>query len=119
MTGIPPGTLLCGLAELPEGGGKGLWLGGEEERQGIFLLRRGAVVFAYRNSCPHRGIVLDWKPDQFLDASGQHILCAMHGALFRIDDGLCVSGPCVGDSLEAVGIEIRDGAIYLSARAPL
>ena len=78
------------------------------------MLRRDHGVFAYRNSCPHRGTPLDWHPDRFLDASGQLILCATHGAMFRIADGFCVSGPCAGASLAAVGIEIHGGTIYLS-----
>jgi nitrite reductase/ring-hydroxylating ferredoxin subunit len=110
----PSGRRLCRLAELPDGGGKGFWFGDGEQRHGIFLLRQGAAVFAYRNSCPHRGIVLDWQPDKFLDASGQFILCAMHSALFRIDDGFCVSGPCAGEALEAIEITISGDAIYLT-----
>jgi nitrite reductase/ring-hydroxylating ferredoxin subunit len=113
MTGIASsGRLLCHLADLPENGGKGFWLGEELGRYGIFLLRQGSAVFAYRNSCPHRGTPLDWQPDRFLDAAGRLIQCATHGALFRIEDGFCVSGPCAGAHLAAVDIERRGDAIY-------
>lgn len=37
---------------------------------------------------------------------GFHLLCGTHGALFRPQDGYCVSGPCVGDSLEPVPISL-------------
>ncbi|MEE8263379.1 MAG: Rieske (2Fe-2S) protein, partial [Gammaproteobacteria bacterium] len=40
-----------------------------------------------------------WVPDQFLDETGNLLQCATHGALFRIEDGFCVAGPCTGASL--------------------
>jgi nitrite reductase/ring-hydroxylating ferredoxin subunit len=115
--GAPPGRLLCRLAELPESGGKGFWFGDALQRTGIFLLRQGSAVVAYRNSCPHRGTPLDWRPDRFLDPGGRLIQCSTHGALFRIADGFCVSGPCAGASLASVGIELRGDAIYLCDEA--
>ncbi len=35
-----------------------------------------------------------------------------HGALFRIDDGRCLAGPCQGDRLEPFPIAVRDGVVY-------
>ena len=35
------------------------------------------------------------------------ILCATHGALFRIEDGHCLSGPCVGESLTPLPVSIE------------
>ena len=32
-------------------------------------------------------------------------------AQFRIHDGYCVYGPCVGMSLQRVGVEVSDGAV--------
>jgi nitrite reductase/ring-hydroxylating ferredoxin subunit len=39
------------------------------------------------------------------------ILCATHGAEFRIEDGYCVLGPCTGQSLEPVAVKLRDGNV--------
>ena len=115
-TAARPGErFLCRLAELPDGAGKGFWFGRDTMRYGVFVLRRGDGVVAYENSCPHRGTPLDWQPDRFLDVTGRLILCATHGALFRIADGFCVSGPCAGARLKAVAVAYRDGALYLSA----
>ena len=50
----------------------------------LFVVRTGATVRAYENSCPHTGGPLDWVPDQFLTREKDMILCATHGALFRI-----------------------------------
>ena len=106
--GAPNGRRLCRLDEIPEGGGKGFWFGRDVERFGVFVLRCSTGFVAYVNSCPHRGTPLDWLPDRFIDTSGEHILCATHGALFRFEDGVCVAGPCRGARLEPVEIR-RDG----------
>jgi nitrite reductase/ring-hydroxylating ferredoxin subunit len=31
-------------------------------------------------------------------------LCHQHGALYRLNDGKCVSGPCAGESLTPVTV---------------
>ncbi|MDJ0949893.1 MAG: Rieske (2Fe-2S) protein [Alphaproteobacteria bacterium] len=108
-----PGYPLCALAEIPDGGGRGFVFGGGTERRAIFVVRRGDRVFAYENSCPHVGTPLDWVPDQFLDRDGAHILCSTHGALFRIEDGYCLSGPCAGDRLSQVAVAVRDGMVVM------
>jgi nitrite reductase/ring-hydroxylating ferredoxin subunit len=105
--------LLCRLADIPDGGGKGFWFGRDTARFGVFLIRQGDDVHAYENCCPHRGTPLDWLPDRFLDRGGRHILCATHGALFRIADGFCLIGRCVGAQLRMVAIARRGGALYL------
>ena len=43
----------------------------------------------------------------------KHILCATHGALFRIDDGHCLHGPCLGRSLSRVAIRLEGDSILL------
>lgn len=68
----------------------------------IFAVRREGEVFVYLNRCPHRGVALEWQPDQFLDPSASLIQCATHGALFLIESGECVAGPCAGQSLRAI-----------------
>jgi nitrite reductase/ring-hydroxylating ferredoxin subunit len=100
---------LCRLDELADPGSRGFAIEGEE----IFIVRRGRLVAGYVNSCPHTRGPLDWVPDQFLDLERRHILCATHGALFRIEDGHCLAGPCVGDKLTAVAVEIVDGVVVL------
>lgn len=59
-------------------------------------------MYVYKNRCPHRGVGLEWLPDQFLDSSASLIQCATHGALFLIEDGECIAGPCEGKSLTAL-----------------
>lgn len=102
---------LCRLDEIGDPGSKGF-----EDVPGeaaFFVVRRGGEVFGYRNSCPHYGAPLDWKPDAFLSYDRDSILCSMHGALFDIDDGACISGPCPGQSLDKVDISVKKGRLFI------
>jgi nitrite reductase/ring-hydroxylating ferredoxin subunit len=113
-----PATLsdrvLCRLDDLPDNSSRGFSLDGDPRRD-IFIVRRAARVYAYRNSCPHTGAPLDWLPDQFLNAKRTLIQCATHAAQFRIDDGVCVAGPCSGARLTALPVEVVDGVVVLTA----
>ncbi len=104
-------VILCRLGELAEPGSKGFSLG--PALREIFVVRRGGEVRAYENACPHTGATLDWVPDQFLSYDRTHILCATHGALFRVGDGFCIHGPCAGKSLVSVAIRLQGDDILL------
>ena len=104
---------LCHVREIPDPGSKGVSVqtgGGTLE---LFLVRRGPSVLAYRNRCPHTGSPFDWQPDRFLDATEYYIQCATHGALFRIEDGECLQGPCVGQYLTPTPVTVRKGVVHL------
>lgn len=99
---------LCHIDTIAEGQSKGF----EVEGQAIFVVRgrqnHRDQFHVYHNACPHLGINLEWQADQFLDMDGQLIQCAMHGALFLIDTGMCIAGPCQGQRLKVVEHRIRD-----------
>lgn len=78
-----------------------------------FLVYQKNSVYSYLNSCPHTGINLEWTPDQFLDSSNNFIQCSTHGALFDIEKGVCLRGPCVGDHLKIIENKVVEGNIYL------
>lgn len=103
---------LCRLDDIADGGTMG-FPPAEGGFNGLFAVRRAGAVVVYVNSCPHIGAPLDWAPNRFLTMDGQRIICALHGAEFRIADGVCVSGPCLGDRLEPVMIQITDGALLV------
>ena len=108
------GTVLCRLAEIPDGAGRGFVLGAGLDQLDIMVLRAGQRVFGYVNSCPHVGTPLDWAEDEFMSEDGRNIMCHTHGALFRIEDGFCVDGPCAGDRLAPLVLEIdTDGQVVL------
>jgi len=80
----------------------------------VLLVRQGDRIYGYINNCPHYDRApLGWKKDEFLSGDGQHIMCAAHGALFRPDDGECVIGPCIGQALTPVRLQISEGRIML------
>lgn len=102
-------TLLCQISEFAFRPSKGFKVNGHA----LFVIRQGESYFAYLNNCPHQHIPLDWDNDLFLDHDGELIQCSSHGALFVIETGACVAGPCVGENLTQLNIEIADEAIYL------
>ena len=53
------------------------------------------------------------NPGRFLPKDGTLIHCSTHGAKFRIEDGVCISGPSQGDKLRPVKTKIRRGHLYL------
>ena len=105
---------LCRLDEVPDGDARGFEIPGEDgEPLRLIVLRQGARALVYENRCPHRGTPLDWQPDRFLDAAGEHLICATHGALFRTGDGVCVAGPCLGDGLLRIAAWVVGGVVRL------
>lgn len=100
---------LCAAEDVLESQSKGLNLDGQR----LLAVRKDGVVHLYENRCPHRGIPLEWVPDQFLDSSQSLIQCATHGALFLIDSGECVAGPCEGQYLSALPCIEHNGSIRL------
>ena len=109
----PGRTVVCHLHELSDPDSRGLMLRVDEQLHDVFIVRVGQQVFAYLNSCPHTGGPLDWMPDQFLSLDKDYIQCATHAALFRVDDGYCVAGPCAGDRLTSVPVIVDAGEVVL------
>lgn len=97
---------------LAEGRSAGFVVERGGQRVGILAVRHGGRVYAYLNQCPHTGAPLDVTPGQFLDFTRTLVLCANHGALFRIDDGFCLHGPCAGKALSPLAVEEIDGILY-------
>jgi hypothetical protein len=52
-----------------------------------------------------------WKTDAYLNGEKTHLTCHSHGALFEIDTGEGVLGPCLGQKLTAVDIAVSDEEI--------
>ncbi|MEC8579288.1 MAG: Rieske 2Fe-2S domain-containing protein [Pseudomonadota bacterium] len=104
---------LCRVADLPEGQSVG-FDPLDEGRDTMFVVRKGDTVHAWRNLCPHYDRArMAWKKDEFLNGDRSRIMCAAHGALFRIEDGVCEIGPCVGQSLTPVPVRLHDGALWI------
>ncbi len=107
------GTRLCRLDEIPDGEARGFELGEGTDRLDLFVLRRGRQVVAYLNECPHAGTPLDLLPDQFLSRDRRHFQCHTHGAQFRLDDGMCIAGPCLGRALTPIAVRVDQGDLVI------
>lgn len=102
---------LCKYTELEEGQARGFAID-DDSATNVFAVKKGGEVYLYKNKCPHRGIGLNWLPDQFLDADKTLIQCASHGALFTIETGECVAGPCAGSALIPVSLAHTAEGLY-------
>ncbi len=114
MSAPPRPAPLCRLDEIEDGGSRRLTAEIDGKRESLLAVRTGETVHVYVNSCPHIGAPLDFRPGHFLNAERTHILCANHGALFRIEDGVCVHGPCSGDGLIPVRTVVEAGNVLLA-----
>jgi nitrite reductase/ring-hydroxylating ferredoxin subunit len=111
--------VVCALHELADPGAKGFTMGRGDWPLRGFVVRHGAVVRAYVNHCPHAGFPLNWTPDAFLAPEAPMILCSMHGALFEVESGLCISGPCQGLGLRPLAVRVEYGYVMLDEGVPL
>lgn len=104
---------LCTLEDLEATGGKTLIQEINNRNIDLFVVKKNDGVFCYVDSCPHTGVMLPWREDDYFDEDGELLMCATHGALFRVEDGHCVSGPCNGQSLKQLPIKIENNEVYL------
>jgi len=85
------------------------------ENESIILHCTKTGIVAWLNVCPHQGRRLDYAPGKFL-IDKDRLVCAAHGAAFRLEDGECVGGPCRGASLREVPVRIGEsGQVILGS----
>lgn len=109
------GVYLCHQDRLAEGSALGLDPYGEG-RDTLLVVRWQGALRAWRNSCPHLEVPMQYRKDRFLSGDGQYIVCFAHGARFVPDTGLCVLGPCLGQSLHPHSLTVDEqGGIWLAA----
>lgn len=101
------------LDEIPEPGAKGFSYTTATGEQEGFVVRFAGEVRAYENSCPHTGVSLNWSDDQFFELDHKFIQCALHGALFQPQDGRCIWGPCLGQSLKSLPFELVEQNVLI------
>jgi nitrite reductase/ring-hydroxylating ferredoxin subunit len=108
---------LCRLADVPDGGARG-FDPLDRGRDTVFAVRSGETVRLWADRCPHHGTPMPWRKDAYLNAAGDRIVCAAHGALFEIDSGLCIQGPCLGERLRPIPFTLNEqGELLLVAAA--
>jgi nitrite reductase/ring-hydroxylating ferredoxin subunit len=115
------GTVLCAVADVPSDNGLERVFGAGDRAFRVVLFRMDAGdaqgVRAYVNECPHVGIPFQFSADVFCvhDIEGRRdLMCAHHTAMFHLDDGRCYDGPCVGERLTVVDVEIDAGTVRIA-----
>lgn len=109
-----PGTDLCALEHVPDGGARAFDFGEGREPFRMIVLRSGDKVWGYVNKCPHFGVPLNVEPDRFTLFEHSYLYCSVHCAMFRFEDGICEDGPCEGDALARVPVAIVDGQVCIA-----
>jgi nitrite reductase/ring-hydroxylating ferredoxin subunit len=75
----------------------------------IVVLDGDGEPHAYRNECEHIAVPLALFVDSMFVADS--LLCATHGARYRLEDGYCFEGPCVGQSLTRLPLVVDGGVV--------
>ncbi len=102
---------LCQTDEISDPGARSFEINQGRRTVSLFVVHKDGDFNAYINSCPHTGANLEWQENQFLDMDNSFIQCSTHDALFEIDTGMCIAGPCVGEGLQPVDLVIENGQI--------
>lgn len=119
MTKAEDSIVLAHLNDIPEAGAME-WKCEVPELISILLFKLNDQVFAYRNTCPHQGRPLGLGRSgpggnqRFYFDAEQRLVCPHHGALFQMDSGECVAGPCRGGFLKSLAIRVENEQVILN-----
>ncbi|WP_313440096.1 Rieske (2Fe-2S) protein [Novosphingobium sp.] len=109
LSATPAGVRLCELDTLKTGAARNFVLQMRAGRFHGFVVRDGDDVTGYVDRCPHAGLPLAQKLDDYLTPDARHIVCSWHGAIFDRTDGTCLGGPCAGQRLTPWPVSVADG----------
>lgn len=108
------GQILCAVEDIPEGHCKEIRYGEGAYAFSLLVHRSCAEVRVYVNRCPHFSLPLNTRPGEFVMLDGARVMCALHGAVFRLNDGYCEAGPAATSSLESVEVVVRGGLVCIA-----
>lgn len=111
--GLKAGDILCDIADIEDGSAKEFSYRSGTDFHDIFIQRKENEIYAFVNMCPHAGTPLNMEEGLFMERTGTYLMCHTHGALFQLNDGLCVAGPCNGDRLQSVDVKLVNGKIIV------
>jgi nitrite reductase/ring-hydroxylating ferredoxin subunit len=111
----PAGVALGPVDLVPDGGARSFVLEMRAGRFHGFVVRRGDRVHGYADRCPHAGLPLAQRLDDYLTPDRELIACSWHSALFDVETGICRGGPCVGAKLTPWPVEVREGRLVTAS----
>ena len=86
-------------------------------REALVLLGSDGAPRCYLNECRHLPIPIDLGSKRYLTNDKRHLLCGTHGALYRLNDGVCVTGPCLSLALTTLPLIEEEGVLYVDVSA--
>ncbi|MBM4261137.1 MAG: Rieske 2Fe-2S domain-containing protein [Deltaproteobacteria bacterium] len=107
------GRAIANVEEVAPGTVKKFWLICQQYRLDAFLVNDGGNFHAYVNRCRHMPTPLDFVRDEFLTEDRKHLRCYTHGAVYEFGTGLCIDGPCKGESLYRLPVQVDDGEVLV------
>ncbi len=107
----PPGVRLGPVGLIADGAARNFVLQLRAGRFHGFVVRQGDAVHGYVDRCPHMGLPLAQELDRYLSPDAALIACSWHSALFAIETGECVGGPCKGQRLTPWPVAVAEGQI--------
>ncbi|MBD8893301.1 Rieske (2Fe-2S) protein [Roseibium litorale] len=111
------GTWICRALDIGEGEARGFGPFDDSKRK-VIVVRHNGALHAWLDACPHysTGTPMAWKTDAYLNGDRTHLTCHSHNALFQMDTGKCVLGPCLGQNLKRIEIAVdEEGDVYIAA----
>jgi nitrite reductase/ring-hydroxylating ferredoxin subunit len=105
--------VIAKVADVSPGSVKKFWLICRQYRLDGFLVNDQGNFHAYVNRCRHMPTPLDFVRDEFISDDGRFLRCYTHGALYEFATGLCIDGPCKGESLYRLPVEVDGGEVLV------
>jgi len=110
----PVGTSLGGADEILPGGVREFRFGGDTPFAfRLFVYNDNGIFRAYWNSCPHFDVPLNHTTEELISSDGQHFLCMTHYARFDKSSGQCFEGPCEGEFLQGIPLQVEDNQLSI------
>lgn len=107
------GRAIARVEEVAPGTVKKFWIICQQYRLDAFLVNDGGSFHAYVNRCRHMPTPLDFVRDEFISDDGKHLRCYTHGAIYEFGTGLCIEGPCKGESLYRLPVQVDNGEVLV------
>ncbi len=107
------GRVVARVDEVKPGAVKKFWLICQKYRLDAILINDRGNYYAYVNRCRHMPTPLDFVRDEFFSDDGRYLQCYTHGALYEFASGVCVSGPCKGESLYRLPVQVDRGEVLV------
>lgn len=79
-----------------------------------FVVKKEGNFYAYLNLCKHLPVTLDLNDENFFTFDKAYLQCHMHGAMYEIETGLCIGGPCLGARLDSLSFVEEENEINIT-----